>query len=83
MTHAFVQARFDDVLSLVTKVSGIPLMTTVLTPTGKSLEVAGTTAIARVAMTAVILALVIGVSHLTWQFVELPGQRAARRLAKP
>ena len=82
MTHTFVQARFEDALRIFGKILHVDLMGTVITATGRSIEVIGPTPAQGVVLTLVMLGVVIGVSQLTWRFVELPGQRLARRAAK-
>lgn len=83
LVHTFVQSRLDDVLAVVDKLTGTPFMTTQLLPSGKTVVLFGATPFQGVVLTLVMLVLVVGVSQLTWRLVELPGQRLARRLAKP
>ena len=70
-------------LAVVDKLTGTAFMTTQLLPSGKTAVLFGATPLQGVVLTLVMLVLVVGVSQLTWRLVELPGQRLARRLAKP
>lgn len=82
MTHAFVESRFKDGLKIFSKVTNIDVMASQVLPDGSTIDVVGTTAVAGVLLTVVMVAAVIGVSQLTWRFIEVPGQRMARRAAK-
>jgi peptidoglycan/LPS O-acetylase OafA/YrhL len=82
MVHAFVQARFDDVLGVIGRRLHVELLTSKVGAGGEVMKVVGTTPLQGTLLTLVMLAVVVGVSQLTWRLVELPGQRLARRLAK-
>lgn len=82
MVHAFIQSRFDDALWLVGIMTGSNLMRTGVAVNGETFDIIGTTPLQGTLLTLIMLAVVIGVSHVTWRLVELPGQRLARRLAK-
>jgi peptidoglycan/LPS O-acetylase OafA/YrhL len=83
MVHAFVQSRFSDVLRVVGRITHTPLISSKTGAGGDVIDVAGATPLQGMLLTLAMLVLVIAVSQLTWRLVELPGQRLARRLAKP
>jgi peptidoglycan/LPS O-acetylase OafA/YrhL len=81
MVHAFVQARFDNVLGFIGQVARVDLLVSTTGAGGKVVTMVGATPAQGVVFTLVMLAVVVGVSHCTWQLVEIPGQRWARQLA--
>ena len=81
MVHVFVQSRMDDGLRIIGKLLHVELVTRTVSSAGVRLDVVGATAVQGVVLTLVMLALVVAVSQLTWRFVEVPGQRLARRWA--
>ncbi|QMW22611.1 acyltransferase family protein [Sandaracinobacteroides saxicola] len=78
MVHALVQARFDDLLKLIERATGATLLTPML-HAGKMVDYAGATPVQGTLLLFVMLALVVGISYLTYRFVEVPGQLWARR----
>jgi peptidoglycan/LPS O-acetylase OafA/YrhL len=81
MVHTFAQARFADVLRLIERLTRIDLVGSETTATGKVVAVIGVTPVQSVVLTLVMLALVVAVSQLTWRWIEVPGQKWARRRA--
>jgi peptidoglycan/LPS O-acetylase OafA/YrhL len=81
MVHAFVQARFDNVLGFIGQVARVDLLVSTTGAGGKVVTMVGATPAQGVVFTLVMLVVVVGVSHWTWQLVEIPGQRWARQLA--
>ena len=82
MVHTFVQSRFDDVLRVAERPLGIPLTTQGHNAAGGTMDLAGATSLQGMVLTLVMLVLVIGTAAFTQRFVELPGQRLARRIAQ-
>lgn len=82
MVHVFVQSRMDDGLKLAGRLFGLQLLTTRARSTGEPIDVMGATALQGTILTLLMLVLVVAVSWLTYRYVEMPGQRLARRLAK-
>ena len=81
MVHGFVQLWADDLLRLVGKLAGVRLLAQTTLPNGPHRELVGATPLMGVIFTLLMLLVVIGVSQLTWRYVEIPGQRWSRRLA--
>ncbi len=81
MVHSFVQSWADDLLRLVGKLVGVRLLAQTTLPNGLNRELVGATPLMGVIFTLLMLLVVIGVSQLTWRYVEIPGQRWSRRLA--
>jgi peptidoglycan/LPS O-acetylase OafA/YrhL len=81
MVHTFVQSRFDDVLRLIGRLSGLAFLTKTSGPGQPYAAQIGTTPGQGVAFTIAMLLLVVSTAWLTWRFVEQPGQRLALRAA--
>ena len=82
MVHTFVQARMDDGLRLIGKLLHTSFVASRQGRSGMTFDLVGATPVQGVLLTAVMLALVIGVAALTWRLVEMPCNAAARRLAR-
>ena len=80
MVHSFVQSRLDDVLRVVAKLGG-PTLGAAQTRDGRGFDMIGATPAMGIALNLVMLLLVIATAAFTWRFVEMPGQRWARRRA--
>ena len=83
MVHAYIQARFDDVLRVVERVIGMPLTSKGFAGNGEPVTIVGASPAQGTLMIALMLAVVIAVSWFTYRFVELPGQRWSRAVADP
>jgi peptidoglycan/LPS O-acetylase OafA/YrhL len=82
LVHLFVQSRIDDVLLVLQNKAGMALLTPALTPDGRFTWQIGTSATQGLLVTALMLVLVLMVSSVTYKWIELPGQRWARRLSE-
>lgn len=80
MVHTFVQARFDDVLTLVQHRTGVRL-TTVILHNGLPKVIAGATPFQGTILVGLMLVAVVAISHITYRAVERPVQRWARARA--
>lgn len=78
MVHVFVQSRFDDVLKLIGRLSGVPL-TTATHMGSVPATLVGADSAQGTALTVVMLVLVVATASLTWRIIERPGQAWARR----
>jgi peptidoglycan/LPS O-acetylase OafA/YrhL len=81
MVHIFVQSRLDDALRLTGSFTGLRLLSPDVSASGERIDLIGATPMQGVLLTLVMLALVIGTSWLTWRWIEVPGQRWAKRAA--
>ncbi len=79
MVHIFVQSRMDDSLRMAGKLTGSSFVTTTVKRNGHTIDLVGATPLQGTLFTLLMLAAVIGLSWLTWRWIELPGQRWARR----
>ncbi len=82
MLHSFVQARSDDILKVVERLTDYPLTSTGV-QNGIAYRLVGATPAQGTVFTGVMLVAVVGLSYVTYRLVELPGQRWTReRLAR-
>ncbi|PZN92278.1 MAG: acyltransferase [Alphaproteobacteria bacterium] len=79
MVHVFVQSRMDDGLRLLGRATGLSFLSHDRLSNGTPFDRVGANAAQGVVLTFAMLAFVIAAAALTWQFIERPGQRWARR----
>lgn len=78
MVHQFVQSRFNDIAETIGMLTG-QTVSTVIRIGGGDYEVFGTTQFAGNLGLAIMIALVLLTSVVTYRLVELPGQRWSRK----
>jgi peptidoglycan/LPS O-acetylase OafA/YrhL len=79
MVHVLVQSRMDDLLKVTGRLFGVRLLTPRVLPTGQTIDVVGATALQGTILTFLMLVLVVILSWYTHKYVEVPGQKLARR----
>lgn len=83
MVHAFVQSKFDDTLRVIERLTGAALTTPSELGNGQPITLVGADPTGGTLLTALMLAIVVAVSWLTYRYIEVPGQRWSRLLADP